>query len=135
MSVLLDLVKAVSKVEERLDSIEDGESHRRELLRLVVKEAVQEAITPLEKRVGEMETKVKLVQYGAGVAAPILSWLLPKLIALVPVLLLLGCGHLPDPKAALRDRAEELCFDSPTSNRRILSEAEAEACERLLNSR
>jgi hypothetical protein len=137
-SVLLDLVRAVSKVEERLDAQEASEETRRELLRLVVREAVQEALAPLESRVNDLESNVKFVKWAGAIAsavAPVVGWLLPRLVALVPVFLILGCGALPPAKDIAQHQVEEFCFDSPTSRREILSDAEASACERMLNSR
>ncbi len=143
---LLDLSIAVARIEARLKAADDNGEDRQELLRHVVREAVLEALEPLKERLDLVEDDVKAAKLASQVAGrlaagafavfgPILAWLVPRLVTLVPVFLLLGCPVLPTVKDAARTRAEALCFDAPTSRHKVLSEAEAEACERLLNSR
>lgn len=108
MDLMVSLASAVARIEGRLQAQEEASDDEREHLRLTIKEAVQEALEPMTSRVAALEADVKaaktigaLMAGAVGFLAPIASWLLPKLIHLVPFLVLLtscaplvGCASL-----------------------------------------
>lgn len=98
MGALLDLSDAVARLETRLNAQDDSEEYRRELLRLTIREAVQDALAPLDKRLDDIEkdvTRAKTVGAVIGSAVtflvPIATWLLPKLAVLLGIAMVGGC--------------------------------------------
>lgn len=133
---MLALTELVTRLQARLDAEEASEDDRRELLRLTIREAVAEAVDPVTERLVAVEGKVRAASWVAGgiatVLGPVAGWVLPKLIPMVPVLFIWGCGMIPVPKTPRP--VDEICTHLPGTDSELLAVAERKACERAMNA-
>lgn len=113
MDAILNLTDAVARIESKLEAAQDAEPQTRELLRLTIREAVSEALNPIDARLDALERDVARAKTaGAVIAAavaflaPVASWLLPRLTVLLSTLAVLSCTTLAGCAALPSDVAE-----------------------------